>query len=108
MPIRRRRPTTLIPRYLKPYFWDSDFASINARRHSKYVIERVLEYGDDRAIRWLRKHYTPAQIGKVVRSSRVLAPNTANLWSLLLSIPRSEIQCFSKLSPFLHSNFSKN
>jgi len=94
MPAHRGNQKFSIPRYLKPYFWDADFAHIHPHRHSQYILERILEYGDDRAIRWLRKHYTSDEIGKVVRSSRVLSPNTANLWGLFLAIPRSEMQCF--------------
>jgi hypothetical protein len=95
-----------LPRFLKPYFWETELGNIKLGRNGTYIIERVLEYGDDRAIRWLRKMYSPAQIARVVRTSRVLSPNTANLWALLLQIPRREIQCFSKPSLLPHSAFS--
>jgi hypothetical protein len=104
--VNRQTSKQTLPRFLKPYFWDTDHAKVNARRHAVYIIERVLEYGDDRAIRWLQKNYSPEQIARVVRTSRVLSPNTANLWGLLLHIPRHEIRCFSKPSLLPRSAFS--
>jgi hypothetical protein len=108
MPTRSQKRKPVLPRYLTPYFWDADPKHLDMRRHSKYIIERILEYGNDRAIHWLQDSYSPAQIGSVVRSSRVISRNTANLWALLLHIPRNEIQCFSKRSPLTHSAFSKS
>lgn len=95
-----------LPDFLKPYFWETDLARIGARRYESYIIERVIEYGDDRAIRWLRQNYTPTQIARVVRTSRVISPNTANLWALTLEIPRGKIKCFSRPSLLPHSAFS--
>lgn len=106
--MQTRSKKSSLPTFLKPYFWETELARIDSQRHAKYIIERVLEYGDDRAIRWLQKNYSPAQIARVVRTSRVLSPNTANLWALLYKIPRSEIQCFSKPSLLPHSAFSQN
>jgi hypothetical protein len=96
-----------LPDFLRPYFWETDLARVHRRRHEAYIIERVIEYGDDRAIRWLRQNYTPAQIARVVRSSRAISPNTANLWALTLKIPRGKIQCFSKPSLIPRSAFSR-
>lgn len=107
MPTRTKKQKPL-PRFLKPYFWETELSQVSPIRNRKYIIERVLEYGDDRAIRRLQKMYSPAQIAQVIRSSRVISPNTANLWALLLQIPRREIQCFSKLSLLPHSAFSQS
>jgi len=98
--------TNGLPRFLKLYFWDTDFTRVNARRSEFYLIERIIEYGDDLAIHWLRQNYTPAQIAGVVQVSRAISPNTANLWSLVLNIPRRKIKCFSKPSLLPHSAFS--
>ena len=96
-----------LPSFLKPYFWETDLACINQRRHQSYIIERVIEYGDDRAIHWLKTNFTPARIARVVKTSRTISPNTANLWALILKIPRGKIECFSKLSLLPHSAFSR-
>jgi hypothetical protein len=96
-----------LPGFLRRYFWETDLARLDLQQHQFYLVERVIEYGDDRAIRWLRQNYTPAQIAAVVRDSRAISPNTANLWALILNIPRGRIRCFSKPSLLPHSAFSR-
>ncbi len=104
---RKEERRKSLPDFLKPYFWETDLARINRQRHESYIIERVIEYGDDRAIHWLKANFTPAQIARVVRASRAISPNTANLWALILKIPRGKIECFSKPSLLPHSAFSR-
>jgi hypothetical protein len=62
------------------------------------VIERVLEYSDDQAIHWLKATFSSERLADVVRRSRRLSPNTANLWALVLDIPRDQVRCLS--TPF--------
>jgi len=95
-----------LPAFLKPYFWEVDFARLQLPEHEVYVIERLLEYGDDQAIRWLRRTFAPESIARVVRRSRRLSRNTANLWGLLLGIPREEITCLSTPSLLPRGSFS--
>lgn len=85
-----------LPEFLRPLFWDTNFDRLRVPGHERYIVERVLEYGDDEAIRWLWRTFGPATIADTVRQSRAISPNTANLWALLLDIPREEIACFSK------------
>ena len=100
-------PQTLPP-FLKRYFWEVDFETVRLPEYQAYVIERLLEYGNDEAIRWLKKSFSPESIAAVVRRSRVLSRRTANLWALLLCIPREEIRCFSTRSILQHGSFSNN
>lgn len=85
-----------LPDFLRPLFWDTDFDRLRTPGHEPYIIERVLEYGDDPSIRWLVHAFDRRAIADIVRQSRVLSPNTANLWALVLDIPREEVRCFSK------------
>lgn len=101
-------PRKTLPRYLKRYFWEVDFAQVQLPEREFYVIERLLEHGDDRAIRWLKQTFTPEAIGHVVKESRAISRRTANLWGLFLGIPREAIRCFSTPSILLHGSFSNN
>jgi hypothetical protein len=85
-----------LPEFLRPLFWEVDFDWLRVRGHERYVIERVLEYGDDQAIRWLLRTVDPHAIADVVRRSRKISRNTATLWALVLDIPREQVQCLSK------------
>ena len=75
--------------------------------NATYIVERIIEFGDDRAISWLGKAFKPEEIAEVVKSSRRISPNTANLWSLVLDIPKEEITCLSKPSLLQRTSFSK-
>jgi hypothetical protein len=85
-----------LPTFLRPLFWEIDFDRLRVPGHERYIIERVLEYGDDQAIRWLCRTFEPDAIADVVRRSRKISPNTATLWALVLDIPREQIVCLSK------------
>jgi hypothetical protein len=87
-----------LPEHLRSLFWDVDFDQLRVEGHERYVIERVLEYGDDEAIRWLRRTFSSSAIADTVRRSRRISRRTANLWALVLDIPRDQIRCFSKRS----------
>lgn len=65
-------------------FWDTDPKRINIKKNAAYIIERVLDFGADQEVRWVRKTYNPKLIRKVVSNSRSLSPKTKNLWLLLL------------------------
>lgn len=84
-----------LPSFLRPFFWDIEFDQLRIPGRESYVIERLLEFGDDQAIRWLRTTFPAELIAGVVKTSRRISPNTANLWHLVLDIPREAIACFS-------------
>jgi len=93
-----------LPAFLAPFFWESAFSRIHPTRHRFYIIERLID--DDRAIHWVKQRYSPGQIADVVRTSRAISRNTANLWALMLKIPRGKIRCFSDPSLLPHGTFS--
>ena len=95
-----------LPEFLRSIFWETKFENIDIFGYKQYIIERVLEYGNDDAIIWLLKAFDAREIGEVVRSSRRISPNTATLWSLVLEIPKEEITCISKPSLLQHTSFS--
>ncbi len=65
-------------------FWDTDPKKINLKKHAKYVIERILDFGNDDEVRWMYRKYSSRLIKKVVYNSRCLLPQTKSLWKLLL------------------------
>lgn len=65
-------------------FWDTDPKKIDFKKNAQYVIERILDFGRDDEVRWLRNFYEHSLIKKVVEKSRSLRPETKSLWTLLL------------------------
>lgn len=64
-------------------FWDVDPKTIDPRRHARYIIERVLDFGNDREVRWLWGAYSRSFIRDVALHSRVLHAQSRALWTLL-------------------------
>jgi hypothetical protein len=94
-----------LPDFLRPLFWDTDFDQLRVPGHEPYIIERVLEYGSDPAITWLWRAFGPSAIVEVVQRSRRISRRTANLWTLILDIPRDRIRCFSEHSQIIPNVF---
>lgn len=70
-------------RFRQSLFWDVDPKTIHPKRHARYIIERILDFGNDREIRWMWYYYPHGLIRDVVEKSRVLHPQTRPLWLLL-------------------------
>ena len=72
-------------RFRQSLFWDTDPDKIDMEKNAEYIIERILDFGNDQEVSWLRKFYDPNLIRKVVENPRRSNPRTKNLWTLLLS-----------------------
>lgn len=81
----------MIPKDLRPLFWDTNLDSFRPAAYPAYTILRVLEYGDEKAIAWLKETFSEAQIVEVLRTERRLSPRSANFWALIYHIPPGEV-----------------
>ena len=88
-----------LPEHLRKYFWDVEFEKIDLRTHRAYVLQRILEYGDEEAVAWMRNHFDRKQVKEVLTRHRCLSPRSANYWALLYNIDRSKVPCLQK--PYL-------
>lgn len=88
----------MLPPYLHRFFWDHPVAGIDEEKHSFFVIERLLEHGNDDAIRWVIKRYTEEKIINVVKKSRSLSAKTSNFWKNYFNLQRGEVFCLQKSS----------
>ena len=61
-------------------FWDVDPKSINVKKNARYIIERVIDFGNDQEVRWLCRVYPMTLIRKVVKTSRSIHPVSKPLW----------------------------
>ncbi len=85
-----------LPKFVRRYFWDVDADKLNADKYSRYVIERLLEWGNPKATRWLLKRYSTRRIVSVLKQTRALSRQSANFWAVYFGVQRNEIQCLSK------------
>jgi hypothetical protein len=84
-----------LPEFLRSLFWEVDFDRLRVPGHERYVIERVLEYGDLPEVKWMLGRFSRTEIAQTLRRSRSLSPKSANFWAFILGLPREEIRCLS-------------
>lgn len=65
-------------------FWDVDPKTIDPQKNSTYIIERILDFGNDEEVRWMFQNYRLTQIKDVVQNSRVLHDKSKSLWQLVV------------------------
>ncbi len=72
-------------KFRQSLFWDTNPKNIDAVKHTRYIIERVLELGRPEEAGWVFKHYSKNAIREVIKLPRAqLSPKSKALWTLLL------------------------
>jgi hypothetical protein len=74
-----------LPLDLKKYFWDVAFDDLSLEKHTLFIAERILNYGDLDSIKWLLSHTGNNYIKSVVKNSRNLNAKTKNYWQIMLT-----------------------
>lgn len=64
-------------------FWDTDPKKLDIQKHAKYIIERIMDFGNDVEVKWMRQQYPKSLLAHVVKTSKVLQSNSKTLWTLL-------------------------
>jgi hypothetical protein len=81
----------VIVNHLRRFFWDVDPDTFDPHAYPEYTIFRLLEFGDEEAIAWLRTEFPQGQIETVIRTERRLSPRSANFWALVYGLPPGEV-----------------
>lgn len=71
-------------KFRQSLFWDVDPKTINEKKHARYIIERILDFGTDQEVRWMFRHYSRRLIRDTLRGSRVVHDKSKSLWQLIL------------------------
>ncbi len=93
------------PSYLKKYFWEVDFKQLSLIRFRRYILERLMEYGDEKAVRWLRDQFSSDEIKEVLIRARGLSPRSANFWRLVVGLEPQKVLCLQKSSIAIRKKF---
>ena len=70
-------------KFRQTLFWDVDPKTIDPKKHARYIIERILDFGNDDEVRWMARQYDRRQIKDTFKKSRVLHDKSKALWSLI-------------------------
>ena len=76
----------MIPQHLHPLFWDVNLDNFNPAAYPDYAIARVLELGDENAVKWMKEAFSEADIRRVIATERRLSRKSANFWALIYGI----------------------
>ena len=53
---------------LAQYFWDIDFKTLDEKKHERYIISRILNYGRLNDWRWLLRTYGSERVSGIIHS----------------------------------------
>ncbi len=81
----------MIPHYLQTLFWDTNVDNFDPLAFPTYTIGRILEYGNQDAIAWLKDTFSDTQIIDVVRTERRLSRRSANFWALVYGLSPDQV-----------------
>lgn len=84
------------PNFLKQYFWDIDFDKLDVERHRFFVIKRILNYGDEKAIEWMNSHFDRDDQVRALCTTRDISLRSANFWAVILGISKKKVKCLQK------------
>lgn len=71
-----------LPEEFRTLFWDIDTQKFAPLKHPRYTIERIFEYGDEKAAQWVLQNFHRKQIEETLEKSRNLSEKTRNFWKL--------------------------
>jgi hypothetical protein len=85
-----------LPEHLLRLFWDHPPDQLRWPRDRDMVLGRVLQHGDEQAIRWLRDRLPDAEIAARLRATegRGIDPPQLRLWQTLLGLPASDVDAW--------------
>lgn len=85
-----------IPQKILNYLWDTDHTTLSKEKHSKYIIERVLELGAKEDVKWLEEVYDLETIKNVLKNSKRISTKTGTYYAMVYDIPKEELECIKK------------
>lgn len=88
-----------IPKSLHKYFWDVDVKKLDPEKDAYFIINRLLDKGDVKAVKWIRKIYSEKTIARTFTTLRGYKPKIASFWSIFLKIPQEKVICLQ--TPYL-------
>lgn len=81
----------MIPSYLQTLFWDTNLDTFKPDAYPDYTIFRILEYGDEEAVTWMRLTFPESEVRRVLCAEGRLSRKSANYWALVYGIPSREV-----------------
>jgi len=80
-----------LPKKIKEYFWDVDFKKLTLKKYPNFILERILNFGNIKAVRWMLNAFDKRKIKRYILSSgdRQLDRRSNNFWRICFDLPAS-------------------
>lgn len=77
-----------VPTAFRRFFWDVQLSTLSVDRHQDFILARLLEFGDRRAIQWLLRTYARRLLIRFLRGrgGAVLPKRVWQFWALQLGL----------------------
>ena len=95
-----------IPDYITKLLWDVKIQNLSMVKDADFIIERVLEYGDQQEFSWLEANFEREQIINKLISSVNLSAKSANFYAFIYQIPKNQVVALQKNYLNKQSRFS--
>ena len=96
-------PPLGLPKWL---FWDCNLATLDAERHARQIVERVMECGGLEDWKTVWKHYGEERIKDIVTTARCLSPRTVAFCCAVLELKKEDFRCCTSrpfpLAPWIY------
>ena len=73
-------------KFRQTLFWDIALKTLDTKKHARYIIERIIDFGNDREVKWMWEIYPLKLIRDVIKKSRGINPVSRPLWEILTRI----------------------
>ena len=78
------------------YFWDIDFAKMDAKKNKRIIIERVINFGNSKELSLIIAYYSKDVIIKILCGLNFIDIKTLNFFSLYFNVPKTQFKCYTK------------
>jgi len=85
-----------LPDFIKPLLWDVNIANLDINSDQKFIIERVLEYGDLDSFNYILKTFDKKTIINTLKTSKKISTKSGNFYAFVLNIDKKELLCIQK------------
>ncbi|MDP2586961.1 MAG: hypothetical protein Q8P32_04305 [Candidatus Komeilibacteria bacterium] len=72
----------------KSLFWD--VAKVDTRKNEKFIIERILNYGDEEDFSWALKIYGDKKVKAALLTSRALDNKSLSFWRQYFNLDQNK------------------
>ena len=80
-----KKHTSKLPEEFQRYFRDVSFEELTLDKYPGFIAERILNYGDLDAIKWLLSWTNKRFLKTIIDDNRNINPKTRNYWRIILT-----------------------